>query len=155
MSNTGRNWPSDELLRSVDRFVVGMVLWLANFLYGGIHAVAWNNHFPSVAEKWLWRASAIYIGFCGGLWVVPNFLVKAYRPLNDFWERWMDGEKGVVPKFDIGQTRRDLWIQSDAGKSVHCHRGVCEHPSAARIRLRDTYLKPNLSPFLEVRDIIP
>ena len=49
-----------------------MVLWLANFCYGGIHAAAWNDHFPSEVEKWLWRSSASYIGFCGGLWVVHH-----------------------------------------------------------------------------------
>lgn len=91
-----QNWPSNDLLRNVDGLVVGMVLWLANFAYGGIHAAAWNDHFPSVAEKWLWRASASYIAFCGGLWVVLNFIVARVKRLNDFWERWMDGEKGVV-----------------------------------------------------------
>lgn len=88
-----RNWPGDDLLRDVGGLVVGMILWLANFLYGGIHAAAWNEHFPSVAEKWLWRASACYIGFCGGLWVVLNFVVSSTPWLNDFWEKWMDGEK--------------------------------------------------------------
>ncbi|KAK0708114.1 hypothetical protein B0H67DRAFT_603172 [Lasiosphaeris hirsuta] len=80
-----KNWPSNDLLRNVDGLIVGMVLWLANFCYGGIHAAAWNDHFPSVPEKWLWRASASYIGFCGGL-----------------WERWMDGEKSWWQNFGIG-----------------------------------------------------
>ena len=88
-----RNWPGDDLLRDVGGLVVGMILWLANFLYGGIHAAAWNEHFPSVTEKWFWRASACYIGFCGGLWVVLNFIVSSTPWLNEFWEKWMDGEK--------------------------------------------------------------
>ena len=88
-----QNWPWDDLLRNIDGLTVGMVLWLANFLYGGIHAAAWNDHFPSVAEKWFWRASSSYIGFCGGLWVVLNYLVAAYSPLNEFWEAWMEGKK--------------------------------------------------------------
>lgn len=87
------NWPSDDLLRNVDGLVVGMVLWLANFCYGGIHAAAWNDYFPSEAEKWMWRSSASYITFCGGLWVVLNFLVARFRGLNQFWEHWMDGKK--------------------------------------------------------------
>ncbi|KAL8637636.1 MAG: hypothetical protein Q9228_005111 [Teloschistes exilis] len=86
-----QNWPWDDLLRDVGGLVVGLVLWLANFGYGAIHAAAWNDHFPSTTEKWLWRASSAYIGFCGGLWVVLNYTAKAYRPLNEFWERWMDG----------------------------------------------------------------
>ncbi|KAI1414673.1 hypothetical protein F5Y13DRAFT_197213 [Hypoxylon sp. FL1857] len=88
-----QNWPSNDLLRNVDGLVVDMVLWLANLCYGGIHLAGWNEHFPTAAETWLWRASALYIGFCGGLWVVLNFVVARIPALNEFWERWMDGEK--------------------------------------------------------------
>lgn len=97
-----KNWPSNDLLRSVDGLIVGMVLWLANFCYGGIHAAAWNDHFPSEPEKWLWRASASYTGFCGGLWVVLNLLVAKYQRLNDFWEQWMDGKKSRWQSFALG-----------------------------------------------------
>jgi hypothetical protein len=87
-----QNWPSNDLLRNVGGLMVGMVLWMASFAYGGIHASAWNDHFPSQVEKWIWRASATYIGFCGGLWIILNYLAQAYRPFNEFWERWMDGK---------------------------------------------------------------
>jgi hypothetical protein len=97
-----QNWPSNDLLRNVDGLVVGMVLWLANFCYGGIHAAAWNDHFPSVTEKWIWRSCASYIGFCGGLWVLLNFIVSKYPRLNEFWERWMDGEKNWLESFGLG-----------------------------------------------------
>lgn len=89
--NRVQNWPWDDLLRDVGGLVVGMILWLACFAYGAIHLAAWNDHFPSVAEKWLWRSSSLYIGFCGGLWIVLNYVAQAYGPLNAFWERWMDG----------------------------------------------------------------
>ena len=102
LAEYSRNWPSDELLRDVGGLVVGMVLWLANFLYGGIHAAAWNDHFPSTTEKWLWRSSASYIAFCGGLWVVLNFIVSSHQPLNDFWEHWMDGKKGWFQNLSLG-----------------------------------------------------
>ena len=102
LAEHSRNWPSDELLREVDGLVVGMVLWLANFLYGGIHVAAWNDDFPSVAEQWLWRSSALYIAFCGGLWVVLNFIVSRNRRLNNFWERWMDGEKSWIHNLAFG-----------------------------------------------------
>ena len=85
-----QNWPRDDLLRSVNGLVVGMVLWLACLAYGGIHLTAWNDHFPSIVEKWLWRSSSLYIGFCGGLWIVLNYATIAYKPLNVFWEKWMD-----------------------------------------------------------------
>ncbi|EJT74765.1 hypothetical protein GGTG_08603 [Gaeumannomyces tritici R3-111a-1] len=96
------NWPSDDLLRNVDGLVVGMVLWLANLCYGGIHAAAWNDYFPSEVEKWMWRSSAAYITFCGGLWVVLNFLVARFRRLNQFWEHWMDGKKPLWQSLLLG-----------------------------------------------------
>lgn len=86
-----QNWPWDDLLRDVGGLVVGMILWLACFAYGAIHAAAWNDHFPTVAEQWLWRSSSLYIGFCGGLWIVLNYVAQAYKPMNSFWEGWMDG----------------------------------------------------------------
>lgn len=88
-----QNWPLDDLLRDVDGLTVGMILWLANLCYGVLHAMAWNSHFPSVTEKWLWRASATYIGFCGGLWVTLNFLVSRWPKWNEFWDSWVDGKK--------------------------------------------------------------
>lgn len=97
-----QNWPSNDLLRSVGGLVVGMVLWLANFCYGGIHAAAWNDYFPTSVEKWIWRASASYISFCGGLWVVLNFVVTKYPRLNSFWEHWMDGEKSWLQSVGLG-----------------------------------------------------
>ena len=86
-----QNWPWDDLLRNVGGLVVGMILWLACFTYGVIHLSAWNDHFPTVVEQWLWRSSSLYIGFCGGLWIVLNYITQAYAPINAFWDRWMDG----------------------------------------------------------------
>ena len=102
VTDYSRNWPSDALLRDVNGLLVGMILWTANLLYGGIHALAWNAHFPSSAEKWLWRASASYIGFCGGLWVALNWIVSGAPRLNEFWERWMDGEKTWLESVSLG-----------------------------------------------------
>lgn len=96
------NWPSTDLLRSVDGLIVGMVLWLANLCYGGIHAAAWGDHFPTTAEKWLWRASSLYIAFCGGLWVILNLLVSQYPKLNSFWEKWADGKKSLAASISLG-----------------------------------------------------
>lgn len=96
------NWPSSDLLRDVDGLVVGMVLWLANFVYGGIHMAAWNDHFPTEAEKWLWRGSSSYIAFCGGLWVVLNFAVSRIPKLNEFWEHWMDGKRSLAQSIALG-----------------------------------------------------
>ena len=97
-----RNWPSDDLLRDVGGLVVGMVLWLACLAYGAVHLSAWNDHFPTVAEQWLWRSCSLYIGFCGGLWIVLNYLAQSFGPLNAFWEKWMDGGGRWWQNFLIG-----------------------------------------------------
>ena len=87
-----QNWPWDDLLRTVDGLIVGIVLWLASFAYGTLHAAAWAAHsFPTTVEMWLWRASAVYIAFCGGLWIVLNSATRAYAPLNKFWEAFVHG----------------------------------------------------------------
>ena len=85
------NWPQNDLMRTVDGLVVGMVLWLASFVYGAIHASAWDAYFPTVVEMWLWRISSTYIAFCGGLWILLNRLAKKWTPLDNFWNRWVDG----------------------------------------------------------------
>ena len=98
------NWPSNDLLRNVNGLVVGMTLWLANLCYGAFHLAAWNDHFPSTAEKWLWRVSAAYIAFCGGFWVILNSAVSKWARLNTFWEKWMDGEKSLLQSLTLGAT---------------------------------------------------
>ena len=97
-----RNWPSDDPLRDVGGLVVGMILWLACLAYGAVQLTAWNDYFSTVAEQWLWRSSSLYIGFCGGIWIVLNYLAQSFGPLNAFWEKWMDGEGRWWQNFLIG-----------------------------------------------------
>ena len=35
-----QNWPYDDLFRNVGGLTVGMILWLSNSIYGGLHAAA-------------------------------------------------------------------------------------------------------------------
>ncbi|OTA95682.1 hypothetical protein M434DRAFT_20093 [Hypoxylon sp. CO27-5] len=72
-----QNWPSNDLLHLV-------------------------HPTPTTAETWLWRASALYIGFCGGLWVILNFLVAKIPALNIFWDHWMYGEKTWWQNLGLG-----------------------------------------------------
>ena len=99
-----QNWPWDDLLRDIDGLMVGMILWLASFAYGALHAAAWNDYFPSVAEMWLWRASAVYIAFCGGLWIVLNFGARSLPRVNAYWDRWQDGKAPWWQYVIIGPT---------------------------------------------------
>lgn len=38
-----------------------LVLLLTVLLFGGVHCIAWNFDFPTELERWLWRASALFI----------------------------------------------------------------------------------------------
>ena len=36
-------------------------MMLMGSIFGGIHCLAWSEHFPSLAETWLWRSSALTV----------------------------------------------------------------------------------------------
>ncbi|KAL9113059.1 MAG: hypothetical protein Q9227_002671 [Pyrenula ochraceoflavens] len=60
--------------RKRDIFYFLIVLLLSSIIYGGLHALAWTAPFPSRAEKFIWRISAISV--MGGLpGVIVIFLV--------------------------------------------------------------------------------
>jgi len=40
---------------------IGLTLSILGIIYGGLHAVAWDAHFPSYAEQILWRVSVVAI----------------------------------------------------------------------------------------------
>ena len=41
-------------------------------LFGGIHCIAWSFEFPSVAEQWIWRISAVNVT------VIPIIMASSY-----------------------------------------------------------------------------
>jgi hypothetical protein len=44
------------------------LLLVLNLTYGGVHAAAWNAHFPTIVEQNLWRAAACSV-FLGSFWL--------------------------------------------------------------------------------------
>jgi hypothetical protein len=97
-----QNFPSTDLLREIDGFIIGIMLWFASFVYGGIHAAAWNDHFPTATEMWLWRASAAYIGFAGGLWTVLLLIMLQIPGLSRYYQRWTQGNIGWIDGVILG-----------------------------------------------------
>lgn len=79
------NWATGNLLRDMSGFVMGMVVWFASMAYGGVHATAWNGHFPSRIEMWLWRASSICIAGSGLTWIMINMLARTFRGFKSYW----------------------------------------------------------------------
>ncbi|CAF9910276.1 MAG: hypothetical protein GOMPHAMPRED_007029 [Gomphillus americanus] len=81
------NWPDDSLLRDgVSGLAVGAVLWSLTILYGGLHTIAWLDHFPSNTEQYLWRISCVWIVGSGGLWVIINLMAQLNNKFYSFWE---------------------------------------------------------------------
>ncbi|KAJ7059191.1 hypothetical protein C8F01DRAFT_1059228 [Mycena amicta] len=56
---------SEEDLDAVDGRSWGGFVLIAEFIvaaiFGAIHCIAWHTAFPSIAELWLWRASALLV----------------------------------------------------------------------------------------------
>ncbi|KAI5814468.1 hypothetical protein BZA77DRAFT_356730 [Pyronema omphalodes] len=38
-----------------------ILLSCLNIIYGGAHASAWNSHFPTLLEQWMWRSSCLVL----------------------------------------------------------------------------------------------
>jgi hypothetical protein len=38
-----------------------VITGLLSCFYAGAHASAWNSHFPTYIERWIWRGACIYI----------------------------------------------------------------------------------------------
>ena len=68
------NFADDSDLRSATAnrsvFLHRATLVLINTVYGAGHMSAWNLHFPSQIEKWLWRVSAAFLVGSLGIWIV-------------------------------------------------------------------------------------
>ncbi len=81
------NWATHNLLRDMSGFVMGMVVWFASMAYGSLHASAWNGHFPSKIEMWLWRASSICIAGSGLVWILINMSARISGGFKAYWGR--------------------------------------------------------------------
>lgn len=54
-------------------------------IYGGCHAAAWNSHFPSLVECWLWRISSIVIA------VFPSYFIILSPYTEKKWAKFLSG----------------------------------------------------------------
>ena len=81
------NWSTRGLLQGDYGLVMGMALWFASMAFGGIHAAAWYDYFPTPIESWLWRCSAVYITWAGLLWLLINLAAHISKPFDDYWNQ--------------------------------------------------------------------
>jgi hypothetical protein len=61
------NWPHSAGLVKQSGYFIWIAICLAIGLYGGLHAAAWNSHFPTQFEQWAWKISAVNIAASGAL----------------------------------------------------------------------------------------
>ena len=81
------NWATENLLRDMSGFVMGMIVWFVSMAYGGLHATAWNGYFPSQVEMWLWRGSSVCIAGSGLTWLLINLLARTFEGFKAYWGR--------------------------------------------------------------------
>ena len=48
----------EDLHASWPSLIIQVLILMA---YGGVHLTAWNSHFPTKTERWLWRSSALLL----------------------------------------------------------------------------------------------
>ena len=62
------------------------------FSYGAFHLSAWNEHFPTTIERWLWRGAGLVIVGSPIHILYPAILALVWWPLlrRDDGENWAD-----------------------------------------------------------------
>lgn len=89
---TNRAYNSNPVGRGIDRskselLRLRLLLSVIIFIYGGFHACAWNSHFPTPAERLLWRVSCLLIGVFAVFRAAANV---ASRFIPQVLMRWSD-----------------------------------------------------------------
>jgi hypothetical protein len=90
------NWPGRELLKdNFSGYLIAITLSFVSALYGGLHATAWNNFFPTWQECHLWRASSLIL-VCTG--VILSLYAAGYA-LNTRWDNPLEALNWLGPLF--------------------------------------------------------
>lgn len=75
-------------------------------IYGGVHASAWNKHFPTATERLLWRISCVIVGFPGPGAGAIRFFEFVFSKREDIRDRTKD--RFIDAGTQIGVTM--LWL---------------------------------------------
>ena len=81
------NWPTPGLLQHLNGLLMGTASWLSSVAFGAVNLTAWNAYFPSTTERWMWRASALWIMGSGTVWVIINASARLNRHIDGYWEK--------------------------------------------------------------------
>ncbi|KAI9373306.1 hypothetical protein BJX61DRAFT_541841 [Aspergillus egyptiacus] len=73
--------------KHVDRMMILMSI-LSILLFGGLHLLAWNLHFPSAVERSLWRGSALTVAIAPTVSALLVLLESIMAHRTDRWSKW-------------------------------------------------------------------
>jgi hypothetical protein len=73
------NAPNSGLLQRPSSILPSIALSLATAIYGGIHVIAWNLHFPTAKQALYWKLSAADIAASGMLYSIGYWLVATHK----------------------------------------------------------------------------
>ena len=65
-----------DLASFLDSHVVPLLFGCAGLCYGGLHLLAWNAPFPTLAAKYMWRISGTYIAAIG---ILTYFVTSCFQ----------------------------------------------------------------------------
>ncbi|KAN0095756.1 hypothetical protein V8E51_016467 [Hyaloscypha variabilis] len=80
-------WSSTNYLQNTISFSVFCLCALA---YGGIHASAWSEYFPTTLERTIWRASSIYIAALGIIIMTMGYIGLMIKPYENPFDVWLE-----------------------------------------------------------------
>ena len=89
VTNVATNWPSDYYLPGYPGELMGIAVWLATMLYGGVHMSAWYEYFPTEGERYVWRMASTYLASAGFFWVSANVIGRYWYAGGEWWVRFV------------------------------------------------------------------
>lgn len=99
-------------------------------LYGLVHFLAWNDHFPTPLERTLWRVAAVLVTLSGGLWVMLGFVTDYFMSREDICSNVMGTVLAILVMlavpityvfasgFLVGESFRQLFFLDPAAYQV-------------------------------------
>ena len=89
--------------------------------YGGLHALAWHSHFPTVTEQLLWQTSSLVIAASGILATFSNVVAFKYRRSHwgGFWLRLTGQPLHVRLLIGLIETFFDLLVHPSSSYLNH------------------------------------
>jgi hypothetical protein len=68
--------------KGIDDWILVDALVLLGALYGGVHCLPWNNEFPTLVERQLWRIAAVILtsaGTCSQVVVMIGYILVHHK----------------------------------------------------------------------------